>query len=203
MTSKSWKRTQVLGTRAHLLETAAELFGSQGYAKTPLEQVVREAGLSRGAVYHHFKDKRDLFDAVVDQVLLAVVDRVERETLRRAVDRGRERESDAIELFVEALGEGRCQRIVSLDGPAVLGRERWSALMEDRLMAPIRRVVEKGAERGNLSPKLVPALARLLLGTVQEAALLVGAEAGSDIQPDEVDAGLEWLLGRILGTESP
>ncbi len=202
MSIQSWKRSQVLGTRAHLLETAGSLFGSQGYAKTPLEQVVREAGLTRGAVYHHFKDKRDLFDSVVDQALLAVVNQVERETLRRAVDRGLERQSDAIELFVEALGDGRCHRIVSLDSPAVLGRERWSELMEARLMAPIRRVVEKGAERGNLAPKLVPALSRLLLGAVQEAALLVGTPVGGDLQPDEVDAGLEWLLERILGTEA-
>ena len=201
MAIQSWKRSQVLGTRAHLLEAAGGLFGSQGYAKTPLEQVVREAGLSRGAIYHHFEDKRDLFDSVVDQVLLAVVNQVERETLRRAVDRGEERQSDAIELFVEALGDGRYHRIVCLDSPAVLGRERWSELMEARLMAPIRRVVEKGAERGNLAEKLVPALSRLLLGAVQEAALLVGTPVGADIQPDEVDAGLEWLLERILGTE--
>lgn len=202
MSIKEWKRAQVLGTRAHLLETAAALFGSQGFAGTPLEQVVREAGLTRGAVYHHFKDKRDLFDCVVDQVLLAVVERVERETLRRAVDRGWERESDAVELFLEALGDGRCHRIVSLDGPAVLGRERWSELMEVRLMGPIRRVVEKGAERGRLPEELMPALSRLLLGAVQEGALLVGTAADTGIQPDEVDAGLEWLLERILGTNS-
>ena len=199
MAIKSWKRSQVLGTRAHLLETAAARFGDRGYAGTALEQLVREAGLTRGALYHHFEDKRALFDEVVHQTLRAVVERVERETLRRAARRGEEREADAIELFVDELAEGRCHQILCLDGPAVLGRERWSDLMEARLMEPIRRVVEKGAARGRLGPELVDSLSHLLLGALLEASLLVGTPGPSAIRREELDAGLSWLLDRILG----
>ena len=139
MSVKSWKRDQVLGTRAWLIETALGLFGRQGYARTPLEQVVAEAGLTRGAVYHHFKDKRALFEAVVDRRLLDVVNDVERRTLKRAMTRGHERELDAIELFVDALRDATTRRLISLDGPAVLGRGRWSALMLERLLSPAHR----------------------------------------------------------------
>jgi AcrR family transcriptional regulator len=199
MAIKSWKRAQVLGTRAHLLETAAGLFGDQGYARTALEQVVGEAGLTRGAVYHHFKDKRALFDAVVDQTLRSVVEAVERETVRRAVERGAERQADAIELFVDALGDGRSHQILCLDGPAVLGRERWSELMESRLLDAVRRVVQKGADRGRLGSELVPSVSHLLLGAILEAALLVGVGGRPEVRREDLDAGLGWLLERILG----
>ena len=69
MPIKPWKRAQTIGTREHLIETAARLIGKSGYAGTALEEVVREAGLTRGAVYHHFKDKRALFEAVIDRAL--------------------------------------------------------------------------------------------------------------------------------------
>jgi AcrR family transcriptional regulator len=205
---REWKRAQVLGTRAHLLETAAGMFGDRGYAGTPLEEVVSSAGLTRGALYHHFKDKRALFDSVVDQVLRTVVEEVESQTVKRALERGQERESDAVELFVESLRGGARHRILCVDGPSVLGRERWSELMWSRLLDPVRRVVAKGAERGTIAPELVPAVTHLLFGAVQEAALLASHDRAAvkgvnaeqpPIDRAEVDAGLEWLLDRFLG----
>jgi AcrR family transcriptional regulator len=182
MPVKQWKRAQVLGTRLHLIETATALFGERGFAGTPLEEVVQQAGLSRGAVYHHFKDKRALFDAVVDQLLLEVVDEVEHATVKRAVAEGR-------------------RRILSVDGPSVLGRERWSELMWSRLLEPLQRVVA----RGRVEPGKVKALTHLLFGAVQEAALLVGQESarGAPVSKAEVDSALGWLLERLLGRADP
>ncbi len=93
MPVKSWKRDQVIGTREHLIETALQMFGERGYAATPLEEVVARAGLSRGALYHHFKDKRALFEAVFDRRLWDLVNEVDRRTVKRAARRGVERES--------------------------------------------------------------------------------------------------------------
>jgi AcrR family transcriptional regulator len=203
MPVKSWKREQVIGTRDHLIETAGKLFGERGYAGTPLEEVVARAGLTRGAVYHHFKDKRSLFEAVVDRVLLDLVNDVERRTVRQAVARGEEREADAIEFFVEALCDGPTHRILSVEGPSVIGRERWSQLMGERLLDPVRRVVEQGVAVGNLDASLVPGVTHLLFGAVQEAALQIGQcradtpESETTTKP-EIDAALGWLLGRIL-----
>ena len=169
---KPWKRAQVLGTRGHLLAPAAPLFGARGYGATALEEIVSHAGLTRGAVYHHFKDKRALFDAVVDQTLLHFVDQVERRGIERALERGAPREADAIELFVEHLCDGPRRRILCLDAPSVLGRARWNERMWARLLDPLRRIVESGAERGRVEADLVPVLTHLLFGAVQEAALL-------------------------------
>ena len=210
MPVKSWKRAQVLGTRAWLIETATKLFGDRGYAGTPLEELVAQAGLTRGAVYHHFKDKRALFEAVVDGLLHDVVNEVERRTLKRAVERGEERESDAIEFFLEALCDGPTHRILSVDGPAVLTRQRWSELMSARLLEPLRRAVMRASERGHVPVELVSALTHLLFGAVQEAALLIGQrgragprrEAEGAITKPQVDRALGWMLERFLGAAS-
>ncbi len=198
MPVKSWKRDQVLGTRAWLIETALGLFGRQGYARTPLEQVVAEAGLTRGAVYHHFKDKRALFEAVVDRRLLDVVNDVERRTLKRAMTRGHERELDAIELFVDALRDATTRRLISLDGPAVLGRGRWSALMLERLLSPVRRAVDAAVERGVVAPELANGATQLVFGAVQEAALA----SGRGLPKEELDRALRWLLEGLLSPAS-
>ncbi len=204
MAVKSWKRAQVIGTRAHLIETAARMFGGRGYARTPLEEVVQRAGLTRGAVYHHFKDKRALFEAVVDHVLWNLVNAVEKRAVKRALARGGERESDAIELLVEELCDSSTRRILSVDGPAVLGHERWSELMEARLLDPVRRVVERGAESGEVPGDLAAGLTHLLFGAVQQAALQIGrkyrgAASHARSSRTEVERALHWLLERLLG----
>ena len=196
MPVKSWKREQVIGTRDHLIETAAALFGERGYAGTPLEEVVARAGLTRGAVYHHFKDKRALFEAVVDRVLWDLVNAVEKRTVKRALERGGHPELDAIELFVEELARPANQRVLAVDGPAVLGHGRWSERMGARLLAPLERVLERGVEAGEIEPELVPGLSRLLLGALAEAAL-----AGRTRR--DVKRALRWLLERLLGASAP
>ena len=198
MPVKSWKRDQVIGTREHLIETALQMFGERGYAATPLEEVVARAGLSRGALYHHFKDKRALFEAVVDRRLWDLVNEVDRRTVKRAARRGVERESDTIEHFIEELGDATTHRVLLVDGPAALGRERWSDLMEARLLDPIRRVVELAAERGALEPALVPGLTHLLFGSVQEAALLIGQQ-DAKLSRVELDRAVSFVLERLLG----
>jgi AcrR family transcriptional regulator len=197
MAVKSWRRAQVLGTRDRLIETAAKLFGERGYAATPLEEVVAAAGLTRGAVYHHFEDKRALFEAVVDRRLWDLVNEVEKRAVKRAAERGGEREADVIELFVHALGLAATHRILLVDGPAALGRERWSELMEARLLPPIRRVVDLAMERGAIDPGLAGEVSHLVFGAVQQAALRIGLAQGSGAR--DADDALRWLVERLLG----
>jgi len=196
MPVKSWKRSQVIGTREHLIETAQVLFGERGYGGTALEEVVARAGLTRGAVYHHFEDKRGLFRAVVDRVLWDLVNAVEKRTLKRAAAKGGEPESDALELFVEELSDPVTQRIVLVDGPAVLGHDDWSELLGARLLDPVRRAVDRAAEDGELDPALAPTATRLLFAALQEAALLAGRP---NAERADIDRTLSWMLDRLLG----
>ena len=191
MPVKPWKRAQILGTREHLIETAARLIGTGGYASTPLEVVVREAGLTRGAVYHHFKDKRTLFEAVMDRALRDLVFKVEKRAVKRAARTGRELPADTLWLFVEELRDSAMHRIVSLDGPAVLGHERWSELLGEQLLEPIQRLVETG----NVDPELVPSLARLLFAAIQEASLQDARETDGAA---EIERALRLLVDRLL-----
>jgi AcrR family transcriptional regulator len=196
MPVKPWRRAQVIGTREHLIETAARLFGRRGYVGTPLEDVVREAGLSRGAVYHHFEDKRALFEAVIERALRDLVFAVEKRTVELLAQTGAERPADAARLFVEELSRPAIHRIVAFDGPAILGPERFGRLLGDPLQEPLERVVETGVRTGRIEPELVPALARLLFGAILEASQHRARQAHD---AKAIERGLEVLVERLLG----
>ncbi len=209
MAVKSWKRAQVERTRAALLKQARARFGERGYAGTALEEMVHRTGMTRGAVYHHFKDKRALFEAVLEPLLEEGVDRVDGLARERARERGGERESDTVEILLGELCDGVTHRILCVDGPSVLGRERWSELMGARLLEPVRRAVQRAAERGALAPEMVAGVTRLLFGAIQEAALLIGLrrrgapereQRGSVTKP-EIDEALMWMVTKSLRVE--
>jgi AcrR family transcriptional regulator len=201
MAVKSWRSSQVAHTREALVKAARRLFGARGYAGTPLAEVCRRTGMTRGAVYHHFADKRELFEEVVISVVRDAVYRIDRETLERGIARGEERGAEALAIFFDALREPTAHRILLVDAPAVLGRERWSEVLAARLLAPLRRAVGALAAQGRLDPVLVPAVAHLLFGTVREGALLLGPErtaAGGPVARGELDRALAWLGARLF-----
>src|SRR5437763_14874590 len=108
-------------TRAALVDAAQALFAERGFADTPTEAVVKTAGVTRGALYHHFTDKTDLFRAVYERLEQRMIARVEEavagltdpiEVLQRGAD-----------AFLDACMEPAVQRIVLLEGPTVLGWE--------------------------------------------------------------------------------
>src|SRR5947209_8684210 len=111
-------------TRAALLQAARDLFGEHGYADTATDEVVVRAGVTKGALYHHFSGKEDLFRAVFEQVQLDVSDQAVAEFLRpdswEAVVRG-------CALWVDAHLDPSVRRIVLQDAPAVLG---WDAVRD-------------------------------------------------------------------------
>jgi AcrR family transcriptional regulator len=158
--------------------------------------VVREAGLSRGAVYHHFEDKRALFEAVIERALRDLVFAVEKRTVELLAQTGAERPADAARLFVEELSRPAIHRIVAFDGPAILGRERFGRLLGDPLQEPLERVVETGVRTGRIEPELVPALARLLFGAILEASQHRARQAHD---AKAIERGLEVLVERLLG----
>lgn len=201
---RAWLDDRVAQTRQELVERARDLFAERGYAATPLEEVVRRAGMTRGALYHHFEDKRALFEAVLGRVLRDAVDRVELRAVKRAAQRGGDRDGDTLELFLEELSEPAVHRILCVDGPAVLGRERWSALLGERLQEPVRRRVEAAVERGEVDAPLADAVTHLLFAAVQEAALLVGERRRGHAAPPrrEVERALSWMVERLLGAGS-
>ena len=113
-------------TRRVLLDVARRLFAEHGYAGTATEQVVRRAGVTRGALYYHFRDKRDLFRAVVEDLQQELLQRIQEEAA--APDDPWERLRAGLHTFLDACQEPAVQRIILLDAPSVLGWAEWRAL---------------------------------------------------------------------------
>src|ERR671910_953761 len=117
------KAAQGEATRAQLIATARSLFGERGYASVGTEEIVRRAGVTRGALYHHFEGKADLFRAVFEQMEEELARRFATEALSN--DDPYEALGAGVELFLDVCMEPEVQRIALLDAPSVLGWELW------------------------------------------------------------------------------
>src|SRR5436190_1557994 len=119
----SSRAQQSEATRRKLLRVGRDLFTRNGFSDVPTEEIVRRAGVTRGALYHHFRDKRDLFAAVVEQVEQEVLERVAEAAL--AESDAWEQQRAAIDAYLDVCLEPAVQRIVLVDAPSVLGLEAW------------------------------------------------------------------------------
>jgi AcrR family transcriptional regulator len=189
-------------TREHLLSVATALFAERGYEGTSIEAVLQESGVSRGSLYHHFKGKETLFEAVLEAL--------ETDVGRRTMEAAMLAPSPAGMLragclaWVELAGDPVVQRILLIDAPSVLGWDRWRAFEERHALGLIKGVLGAIADEGGLAPDLVDVFAHVVLATMNEIALLV-ARAG---QPDDAmrvgSATIDEVLSRLLGApDSP
>jgi AcrR family transcriptional regulator len=164
-------------TRAAIVKAAKRLFGERGFAGTTMDHVATAAHVAKGAVYHHFKTKEALFEAVFDQVsedLVAEVERVARS------------ENDALaamaagtQAYFAACATDATGQIILRDGPAVLGWERWREIDARHFGGGFPLALARAMEDGLIARQPVEPLSRLLLGAVTEAA--VACSAGSDL----------------------
>jgi AcrR family transcriptional regulator len=183
-------------TRGQLVEIARRMFAERGYEDTSIEAVLREAGVSRGSLYHHFPSKEALFEAVAEDVETSVGE----QTL--AATEGTQGPVEALRAgflaWIRLAGDPVVQRILLIDGPAVLGWDRWRAMEERHALGLIRAALQVIADEGKLRPEMVATLANVLLASVNEVALLV---ARSDDQPSAMQAGadtIDELLHRLF-----
>ena len=173
-------------TRAALIAVARRLFGAEGFAEVGAERITREAGMTRGALYHQFANKADLFAAVLDQVEAEIAERV-----AGAVAGFDPADTTGMLLagadaWLDASSEPDLQRIVLLDGPSVLGWDRWREICLRHTVGLIAALLQDGIDRGSLPPQPVQALTHVLVGAVDEAALYIaqaddGAMARADM----------------------
>ena len=182
-------------TRAALIRAGRELFSERGFGATATEEIVARAGVTRGALYHQFADKRALF--------LAVFEAVERDLAERLAQ-AVAGESDATRMleigcraFLDACTEPEVRRIALIDAPSVVGWQTWREVDTRYGLGLLRGVLERAALQGVLDAERIDLLSHLLLGALSEAAMLV-AHAGDDPQiREEVDQSLRWLIGRL------
>ncbi|KQT26933.1 MAG: TetR/AcrR family transcriptional regulator [Bradyrhizobium sp.] len=167
-----------------ILAAARRLFGTQGFAATTMDEIAGAAGIAKGAVYHHFKTKEAVFEAVFDQVsrdLVIEIDgaaRAEKDVLAAMVA--------GTQHYFAATAKGPTGRIILRDGPAVLGWERWREIDAKHFGGKLPRALSIAMESGLVAKQPVEPLARLLLGAVTEAAVACAGRA------DIARAGTEY-----------
>jgi AcrR family transcriptional regulator len=180
-------------TRGALIAAARRLFGERGYAGVGTEEIVAAAGVTRGALYHHFRDKRDLFRAVMVDVEQALVQSV---AARMAgVDRPFDQLVAAMEATLDACADERVARISFQDGPAVLGHEEWRAIVEETSLGLMTAMLAHAMDAGDLRAAPPEPLAHVLLGAMNEAGMTIAAGGDRDALAASLRLVLEGLRG--------
>jgi AcrR family transcriptional regulator len=187
------KAEQSEATRAALVAAARKLFAKRGYADVGTEEIVRRAGVTRGALYHHFGGKKDLLEAVYEQIEADLTKTIAEGALGAGAKSPLEAMQAATEMFLDACTEPEVQRIVLLDAPAVLGWERWREIAAKYGLGLVEASLQAAIDAGEIAEQPVKPLAHVLMGALDEAAMLVARS--DDPQTREQVAA---ALGRLL-----
>jgi AcrR family transcriptional regulator len=194
----SARRTQVersTGTTEALLASARRLFAEQGYARTSLSEIVADAGVTKGAVYHHFSGKEDVFRAVFER---------EQRALMRVVADAALREGDpwagfhaGWRAFLEASRDPSVQRITLLDASAALGWDASREIATSYTVAMLTTGLERAMAAGRIIERPVAPLARLLYAAMCEGAMLIARAADTSAASQEISDAVDTLLGGL------
>jgi AcrR family transcriptional regulator len=181
-------------TRAALLDAARVLFVDKGYAATGTPEIVAVAGLTRGALYHHFADKAAVLRAVLEREAAAVAAEIERAshgqpTARAALLAG-------AEAYFAAMSRPGRTRMLLLDGPAVLGRAEMDRIDRATAAGTLRDGLAHGMAQGELRPLPLEALTTLLSAAFDRAALAIADGAAPPDYRATIEALLDGLCDR-------
>jgi AcrR family transcriptional regulator len=180
-------------TREALIAAARGLFTERGYEAVGTEEIVRAAGVTRGALYHHFGDKASLLDAVYNRIEAESTERVARVVLGSDLHSPLEAMKAGVEAFLDECARPELRQVALHDAPAVLGWERWREIGAANGLGLIEASLAAAIEAGEIRPLPVGPLAHLLLGALDEAAMLI-ARTDQPAKRAEVTAVLLTLL---------
>jgi AcrR family transcriptional regulator len=191
------RRARGAATRERLLAAARLQFGEQGYEATSIESVLEAAGVARGALYHHFQGKAELFDAVLAEVLIEIAGRTN--AAAAGVRDPLEGLRAGSHAWLDMALDRSIQRIALLDPTTAVGWARWREQDQQHSLGGLRATLGRMAEEGRVPAEQVELLAHVLLAALNEAALFV---AFADDQRTAAEAGravLDTLLDRLFG----
>lgn len=181
-------------TRGALVAAGRRLFAERGFAAVGTEELVRTAGVTRGALYHHFADKTALFAAVFEAIeadiagRLAAVAQEAGDPDPIAVMRA------GVAVWLDACAEPEVHRIVLLDAPAVLGWERWTEIGNRHNMGLVQALLAHAMAAGRIPQQPVGPLSHTLLGALREGAMYL---ARADDRP-QARADVGAVIDRLL-----
>jgi AcrR family transcriptional regulator len=179
-------------TRDALLAAARALFAERGYAGVGTEEVVRRAGVTRGALYHYFRDKQDLFRAVFEQteteIMQTIIARVE------GLTDPMEELAVGVRAFLDACDDPTLMRIGLRDAPGVLGWEEWREIGNRHGLGLITGALSWAMDEGQIARGDVRTLGHLLLAALAEASLLIASADDPRAARKDVERTLLLLL---------
>ncbi len=179
-------------TRGALLTAGRRLFAERGFADVPADQVVSAAGVTRGALHHHFGDKRGLFRAVFEQLEAEIVT-----DLARLVGEGADQlVPRALAAFLDICERPDVRRIALTDAPAVLGWQTWREIEAEHGLGLLTAMLADSPTVSKTTP--APVLAQLVLGSITEAALLIAHADDRAAARKQAEAALLALYGDLL-----
>jgi AcrR family transcriptional regulator len=196
-------RTQVerlAATRAALLKAARTIFADQGYAAAATEEIVRRAKVTRGALYHHFEDKRALFDAVASEVARDIAIRIDKVT---PVDDPMQALIVGTGAFLDACLDPAVRRIYLIDAPAVLGWHRWREIDAPHGVRSLREGVSAMLVERPDDALAVEPTTFLLAGAFNEAALWIAEAKDEKAARRAMDRTLAALIERLFVPTRP
>jgi len=192
------KAAQREATVAALITAARELFAERGYAAVATEEIVQRAGVTRGALYHHFRGgKEDLFRAVLVQVSAEIVQRVSQAA--GSTEDPWEELVRGSEAFLDACSTPEVQRIVLLDAPAVLGWDVRRAIDADYGLRLLEGALQRAIDDGRMLPGSASAMAHVLAGALDEAAMVVARAEDPGAARAEMSRTIRRLLDGLRG----
>ena len=184
-------------TREALINAARPLFAEHGFNGVATETIVAAAGVTRGAMYHQFADKTELFATVFEAVEVEVTNRL-------ATDFFAAGETDVVKLMQLGVGawldicaEPEIQRIVLIEAPAVLGWARWREIGQRYGLGLVQGMLEGAIAAGKVPQQPVTPLAHLLMGALDEAALYIAQSGDPATARSEMQAVLDNILTGI------
>jgi AcrR family transcriptional regulator len=194
MSVKSLRAEHAEATRAALLKAGRKLFAEHGFAGVSAEEIAQHARVTRGALYHHFKDKKDLFGAVCDEMGEEMRSRIEQAVMPIAAEDPWRAMTDGIGAFLDACIDSDFQRIVILDAPGVEGWAEWRKHAEMHELGLIQAGVQLLMEAGLVPKQPVNVLAAMIFSILNEGAMLIAHAEDRAKARREVGATINRLL---------
>ncbi|HEY2192896.1 MAG TPA: TetR/AcrR family transcriptional regulator [Actinomycetospora sp.] len=196
------RRTQAersAATSAALKAAARRLWAERGFAEVGTPEIATAAGVTRGAMYHQFADKNALFVAVLDDIEREVMARLVDAVERAAPDSPATALRVAADEWLEVCLDPEVHRLVLLDAPSVLGWSRFRDLTRQYSLGLTEALLGEAIDAGQLAPQPTRPLAHILIGALDEGALVIATATDRDRASGEVHDVLHRLVDALVG----
>ena len=183
-------------TRAQLILAARRLFVENGYHATGTPELVASAGVTRGALYHHFRDKEDLFEAAFREVAKELENAARDSVIDITTDQWKQFQ-EGLKSFLALVSENaEAQRILLLDGPVVFGWSKWREIESEYTLVYIIQSLEEMMAQGLIEHRPAGPMAHLVLAALNDAALsIANADRPLEALPVHADALRALIAG--------